>query len=79
MKLIDYLAIKSLTQESFASMVGSTQGFVSHVITGRSFPGGRKALLWSQATDWLVTPHDLNPEVYPNPTDALPAHREQAA
>lgn len=24
------------------------------------------------AAGWLVTPHDLRPDIYPNPTDALP-------
>lgn len=79
MKLIDYLATHSLSQEQFASMVGATQGFVSHVITGRSLPGGRKVLLWSKATNWLVTPHDLNPDLYPNPEDAIPPRKEQSA
>ncbi|QZN97327.1 transcriptional regulator [Symbiopectobacterium purcellii] len=26
-----------------------------------------------------ILPHDLRPDIYPNPTDALPAHREHAA
>ncbi|WP_291970928.1 YdaS family helix-turn-helix protein [Candidatus Symbiopectobacterium sp.] len=33
----------------------------------------------SKALEWKVTPHELRPDKYPNPTDALPAHREQAA
>lgn len=29
---------------------------------------------------WQMTPHDLRPDLYPNPTDALPAHvAEQVA
>jgi len=26
----------------------------------------------SKATDWQVTPHQLRPDIYPNPTDGLP-------
>ncbi len=28
---------------------------------------------------WKVTPHDLRPDLYPNPADALPAHVAPAA
>lgn len=27
----------------------------------------------SEATGWQVTPHELRPDLYPNPTDALPS------
>ncbi|HIG8794804.1 TPA: transcriptional regulator [Raoultella terrigena] len=26
----------------------------------------------SRALDWQVTPHELRPDLYPNPTDGLP-------
>ncbi|WP_342668172.1 hypothetical protein [Candidatus Arsenophonus triatominarum] len=44
MKLNDYLSKYSINQQKFAGLVGTTQGFVSHVITGRSFPSGRNTL-----------------------------------
>lgn len=28
----------------------------------------------SEATDWEVTPHELRPDLYPNPSDALPVN-----
>jgi len=28
------------------------------------------------ATGWQITPHELRPDVYPNPTDGLPAGKE---
>lgn len=31
----------------------------------------------AEATGWRVTPHELNPGLYPNPNDGLP--QEQAA
>ena len=30
------------------------------------------------ALDWKMTPHELRPDLYPNPTDALPPNREAA-
>lgn len=32
-----------------------------------------RVLSVSCATDWRVTPNELRPDIYPNPTDALPA------
>lgn len=32
-----------------------------------------RVLSMAQATGWHVTPHHLRPDLYPNPTDALPA------
>lgn len=29
----------------------------------------------AEATDWKVTPHQLRPDIYPNPSDALPPGR----
>jgi DNA-binding transcriptional regulator YdaS (Cro superfamily) len=31
---------------------------------------------YSCARDWEVTPHQLRPDIYPNPTDGLPASKE---
>ncbi|MGL9724243.1 transcriptional regulator [Sodalis sp. (in: enterobacteria)] len=33
----------------------------------------------SKALGWKVTPHELRPDKYPNPTDALPPHKEYVA
>lgn len=32
----------------------------------------------AEAVEWQVTPHDLRPDLYPNPTDALPARHLNA-
>jgi len=34
---------------------------------------------YSCARDWEVTPHELRPDIYPNPTDGLPADKPGAA
>jgi DNA-binding transcriptional regulator YdaS (Cro superfamily) len=31
-----------------------------------------RVLSVSRATAWQVTPHQLRPDIYPNPTDGLP-------
>lgn len=28
----------------------------------------------AEALEWRITPHELREDLYPNPTDALPAH-----
>lgn len=72
MNLNDYLKQNGISQAGYASRVGVSQGFVSQVIAGKYKPKGRKAIIWSRATNWVVTPHELNHEDYPNKTDGLP-------
>ena len=74
MKLTEYLAEKKLTQEQFARLVQKTQGFVSHYLTDRCELSAKTTLAWSAVTNYLVTPHELNPNLYPNPDDGLPKH-----
>ncbi|AHG09833.1 hypothetical protein ECOK1180_4041 [Escherichia coli OK1180] len=40
-------------------------------------PQGRKAIEWAKATDWNVTPHELNPYDYPDMEDGIPLHVRQ--
>ncbi|EJN3583889.1 helix-turn-helix transcriptional regulator [Escherichia coli] len=79
MTLDEYLRQSSIKQADFAAIVGVSQGFVSGVITGRYMPQGRKAIEWAKATDWNVTPHELNPHDYPNMEDGIPLHVRQTA
>ncbi|MTC47386.1 helix-turn-helix domain-containing protein [Providencia sp. wls1922] len=72
MKLNIYLKQQQISQSEFAQAVGVTQGYISQVIAGNYIPKGRKAIEWASKTNWLVTPHDLNPIDYPNPYDGLP-------
>ncbi|ADU69459.1 helix-turn-helix transcriptional regulator [Pantoea sp. At-9b] len=79
MNLNDYLKQNGISQADYAVVVGVSQGFVSQVIAGRYKPKGRKAICWSEATNWQVTPHELNSEDYPNKTDGLPAEQVSVA
>lgn len=38
-------------------------------------PSG-EALNLCSCIDWAVTPHELRPDLYPNPTDGLPKEQE---
>lgn len=79
MKLNEYLSRKNISQSSFAVMVGVSQGFISQVIAGKYKPRGSRAIEWSRATEWIVTPHDLNSEDYPNAADGLPVTTSKPA
>lgn len=72
MKLGEYLAKNGISQRKFGELAGITQGYVSHIIVGRHKPRGSKAVEMAAVTGFVVTPHDLNPEDYPNPTDGMP-------
>ncbi|EEV1230119.1 YdaS family helix-turn-helix protein [Escherichia coli] len=45
---------------------------ISLVATGRSQLSPEKVLRIAEATNFEVTPHELRPDIYPNPTDGLP-------
>lgn len=32
-----------------------------------------------EALDWAISPHELRPDIYPNPTDGLPSSHQEAA
>lgn len=72
MNLGEYLHHFRITQKDFAQIVGASQGMISHVITGRAKLTGEKILRWCEATQWMVTPHEIDCRAYPNPTDGLP-------
>lgn len=38
-------------------------------------PPAEYVLPIAQALNWQITPHELRPDLYPNPTDALPEQR----
>lgn len=76
MKLDDYLHKNRITQAAFGIRAGFTQGHISQIIAGRMIPKGSKARCIAEATNWQVTPHELNPVDYPNPTDGLPPEHQ---
>jgi len=67
-------------QSALAAKVGVKQGNVWYWLNrqgGMSPP--EKVLAVCEATDWQVTPHELRPDIYPNPTDGLPAEKSGEA
>ncbi|WP_333710344.1 transcriptional regulator [Malikia spinosa] len=38
-----------------------------------------KVLRVCDLTSWQVTPHELRPDIYPNPSDGLPVDHQEAA
>ena len=56
------------------------QGHINNWMT-RS--GGQVPPEWvlavCEADSWIAKPHDLRPDIYPNPNDGLPAHLRVAA
>ena len=65
------------SQSSLAAKIGVKQAHVWNWLNrqGRKAPAG-KVLAISEATEWQVTPHQLRPDIYPNPPDGLPAGKE---
>ncbi|QGH64183.1 transcriptional regulator [Serratia proteamaculans] len=76
MDLKTYLKQHRIPQHKFAAIVGTTQGWVSLVANGKYILTGETAIQWAKATNWTVTPHNLNPKAYPNPTDGLPQEND---
>ena len=76
MKLSRYLKSIKITQKAFADRVGVSQGMVHQWAKEISRVSGEKVRVVSKATNWQVTPHDLRPDIYPNPTDGLPSGAE---
>ena len=73
MTLDEYLKRKRVRQAELASLVGCTQSMISLVAAGRSQLSPEKALRVAEATNYAVTPHELRPDIYRNPTDGLPS------
>lgn len=70
-------AIKAAgTGVALAKMLGVTPQAVSQWAKGAAIAPERIIDI-ARATNWTVTPHELNPALYPNPKDGLP--REQMA
>ncbi|ORJ47828.1 transcriptional regulator [Kluyvera intermedia] len=72
MDLKNYLKTSGVRQQDFAELVGESQGYVSRVASGKCLLGAATSLKWAAATEFQVTPHDLRPDLYPNPNDGVP-------
>ena len=67
MTLKEYLLTGRHTQTSLAVEIGVTQGAVGHWITGRNQLQAEKVIPIFVATGGLVTPHEMRPDIYPDP------------
>ncbi len=65
------------SQQKLAEQVGVTQQAISKWL--RDGISADFVIPVARAVDFAVTPHDLDPELYPHPEDGLPLElREQA-
>lgn len=72
MDLKTYLQDTGVRQQDFAAIVGKSQGYISRVVSGDCQLGSGVVIKWAAATGFKVTPHELRPDLYPNPRDGLP-------
>ncbi|EBQ5331060.1 helix-turn-helix domain-containing protein [Salmonella enterica] len=79
MTLDEYLKRNRMRQEELASLVGCSQSMISLAMTGRNQLSPEKALRVAEVTNYAVTPHELRPDIYRNPTDALPSDLKHSA
>lgn len=75
--LRSYMTRNVVTQRQLAADIGVTQGLIYQWLSGHRKVAAEKVLSVSKATGWQVTPHELRPDIYPNPTDGLPADKVQ--
>jgi len=62
------------SQSELARRVGKNSQTVSAWF--RNGVASNEVINASRALDWQVTPHELRPDLYPNPTDGLPRQQE---
>ncbi|MBV7133675.1 helix-turn-helix domain-containing protein [Escherichia coli] len=62
---------RGLSQAGVARLIGLPQQVVSRWANGHQVPASR-VLQLCEIMEWEVTPHELRPDIYPNPTDGLP-------
>ncbi|HAN7625467.1 TPA: helix-turn-helix domain-containing protein [Escherichia coli] len=60
-----------LSQAGIARLIGLPQQVVSRWANGHQVPASR-VLQLCEIMAWEITPHELRPDIYPNPTDGLP-------
>jgi DNA-binding transcriptional regulator YdaS (Cro superfamily) len=61
-----------------ARKIGAVESGVRHWVGGvRPVPANR-VLTISAASGWVVTPHEIRPDLYPYPSDGLPPDRRDS-
>ncbi|WP_430415797.1 transcriptional regulator [Marinobacter adhaerens] len=62
-------------QTSLGKLVGLSQPYIWNWLNRDQSIPAEYVIPVAQAIDWQVTPHELRPDIYPNPTDGLPANK----
>lgn len=72
MDLKTYIDLERGRARRIAKSVGVSAASVSDWANGKKQPSYGNIRKICEATGWDVTPHELLPNVFPNPTDAIP-------
>ena len=64
-------------QSALAKLCGVRQPHIWNWLNRDNRVPAENALSVCKAVSWQVTPHELRPDIYPNPTDGLPADKAQ--
>jgi DNA-binding transcriptional regulator YdaS (Cro superfamily) len=67
---------KSLSEVARSFGFKSTQSVANWIINNQ-VPSER-VLQLCELAGWIVTPHQLRPDIYPNPSDGLPSDHSKA-
>lgn len=73
MSLRELLEAAGIEQRQLALWGGVSQAMASHWMTGRKPVAAERVLKIAEGSRWRLRPHDLRPDLYPNPLDGLPA------
>lgn len=68
----NFVTVSGMSQAAIAKAAGVHPVLIHQWSTGKRPLPADRVLAVSRATAWLVTPHALRPDIYPNPTDGLP-------
>ncbi|HIA2903843.1 TPA: transcriptional regulator [Escherichia coli] len=63
---------KIMNQSEIAKHLGVKSQAVSGWLNFTGVIPADRVIPLSRVLDWQVTPHELRPDIYPNPTDGLP-------
>lgn len=59
MKLADWLALQAMNQQTFAALLGTSQGYVSELCSGKRWPGRDMMMKIQAVTHCEVRPQDF--------------------
>jgi DNA-binding transcriptional regulator YdaS (Cro superfamily) len=68
----DFVIRTGMRQVDIARAVGVHPVLIHLWSKGKRELPADRVLAVARATGWRVTPHELRPDLYPNPTDGLP-------